>query len=223
MSKAETVYASSACMSASMPVDAVTRRGQETVRDGSTIASDRPQVAVGDARLRPEAGKVDDRDRRDLGPRAGRRRQRDDRQDGPRHGSSRADRGVDVVEQLAAVGCEERAQFCRVERGAAADPDEAVEPSARGLYGLLHGRLVRLPCDAVVDDRLDAGASERLLEALAEAGLVTKRSQTTNARVTPSCRRCSPVSDEAPGPKTTLPLANATVVAVPSVTAAPRR
>ena len=39
MSWADTVYASSACMSASMPVAAVTPGGHETVSAGSTIAS----------------------------------------------------------------------------------------------------------------------------------------------------------------------------------------
>ena len=48
---------------------------------------------------------------------------------------------------------------------------------------------------------------------------VTKRSQTTRARVTPSWRRCSPVSAEAPAPKTTRAALNATIVARASLTA----
>jgi hypothetical protein len=69
------------------------------------------------------------------------------------------------------VGGEEGAELRRVERGAAADTDEPVEASARRLPGLGHGRLVRLTGDSVVDHRLDARSTERLLEALAEARL----------------------------------------------------
>ena len=69
------------------------------------------------------------------------------------------------------MGREERAELRGVERGASADADEAVEATARSLHRLLHGRLVRLADDVVVDDRLDAGGAERLLDALAEAGL----------------------------------------------------
>ena len=50
---------------------------------------------------------------------------------GPGTGRAATDRGVDVVEQLAGVRREERAQLRGVERGAAADPDEAVVPLPR--------------------------------------------------------------------------------------------
>ena len=96
---------------------------------------------------------------------------RDDRQDRPGHRASCADRRVHVVEQLAAVGREERAELRRVERGAAADPDEAVEAVARGFRSLRDGRLVRLTDDPVVDHRLDSGVAEGLTEALVEPGL----------------------------------------------------
>src|SRR5262249_7146049 len=73
--------------------------------------------------------------------------------------------------QLAVVRGEERAQLRRVERRAAADPDDAVE----ALPGMLDRGgdrlLVRLASDAVVQRRLDAGLPERRLEPLAQPGL----------------------------------------------------
>ena len=154
-------------------VDAGRRRDARGTRHRQGRVDDRergPQVAMRDARLRPETGEVDDGHRRHLGSRAGCRRQGDDREDGSRHRAPRTDRGVHVVEQLAAVSREERAELRRVEGGAAADADESVEACARGFRRLLHGRLVRLPGDAVVDHRLDTVGTKRLLEALAEAG-----------------------------------------------------
>ena len=123
-----------------------------------------------DAGLRPEAGKVDDGHGRDLRPCPGGRRQRDDGQDRAGHGGAAADRGVDVVEQLAAVGREERAELRRVERRAAADAEEAVVALPRRRTGLGDRDLARLTGDAVVDGRFDAHGLERRLQALDEPG-----------------------------------------------------
>ena len=89
-------------------------------------------------------------------------------QDRAGHGRAAADRGVDVVEQLATVGREERAELRRVERGAAADAEEAVVALPRRRAGLRDRGLARLTGDAVVDGRLDAHGLERRLQALDE-------------------------------------------------------
>ena len=163
------MYASSAWSSASTPTDAVTPGGHDSGQGGVDDRERRPEVLVRDAGLRPEAREVDDRDRRDLGSRAARSSAAaTNGSSGPGTCLPRPIGGVDVVEQLALVRREERAELRRVERRAAADPDEAVEAVARRLDGLAHGALARLAGDAVVDDRLDAGRAERRLEALAE-------------------------------------------------------
>ena len=205
-----------------MPVAAVTPGGHETVSTGSTIASAGRRCWLRDARLRPEPGEVDDRDRRHLGARARCRRQRDDRKDGPGHRSACADRRVHVVEQVSLVGREERAQLRSVERGATSDPDEAVEASARRRDRLLHGRLAGLADDAVVDDRLDAGGTERGLDPLAEAGTgheaIADDERPRDSESAGGVTR----SAEAPAPKTTRAALKATIVALPSLMADPR-
>ena len=200
VSWADTVYASSACIER---VDAGRGRHARRARDGQRRVDDRErraEVPVRDAGLRPEAGEVDDRDRRDLGARAGGRGQRDEREDRPGHRRAAADRGVDVVEQLAAVGREERAELRRVERGAAADADEAVEALPRRLARLRDGALARLAGDAVVDGRLDAGLAATP-QALAETRLGHEGVADDERPGDAELARCSPVSSDAPAPK----------------------
>ena len=143
-------------MSASMPVDAVTPGGHETVRDGSTIASDgrrwRCEIPV----FVPRRGKSTTATVVTSDPVPDVVGSATTGRTGPGHRACRADRGVDVVEQLAAVGREERAELRRVERGAAADPDEAVEPSRAASPASATDASFGSPDDAVVDDRLDA-------------------------------------------------------------------
>ncbi len=108
-----------------------------------------------DARLRPESREVDDRDGGHLRARARGGRQRDERMERPRDRPARSDRWVDVVEQLAAVCREERAQLRGVKRRATADPDEAVEPVARCCRCFRNRILARLADEAVEEHGLN--------------------------------------------------------------------
>ena len=164
------MYASSAWSSASTPTDAVTPGGHVSVSSGSTIATDGRRYWCETPVFVPSRGKSITATVVTSDPVPDVVGTRDEGKHRPGNLPAAADRGVDEVEQLSVVRGEERAELRRVERRAAADPDEAVEAVAGRLDGLLNGGLARLAGDAVVDDRLDAGRAERRLEALPEPG-----------------------------------------------------
>ena len=110
-----------------MPIDAVTPGGHETVRAGSTIASAGRRCWCETPVFVPSRGKSTIATVVTSEPVPEVVGSATSGSTGPGTGRPRADRRVDVVEQLSLVRREERAELRGVERRAAADADEAVE------------------------------------------------------------------------------------------------
>ena len=144
---------------------------------------------------------VEDRDRRGLRPRAGGRRDGEQRHERARRLAAAADRRVDVVDDLAAVGGDEVGDLRGVEARAAADAHEAVEAARdRGVGRDLEGLVARLDADVREDVDVDAlGPSCATTRSVTPAA-TTPGSLQSIARVTPSRLSSQPASATAPGP-----------------------
>ena len=115
------VYASMACVRASMPLSAVTFGGHDTVSSGSTSATARPQVVAQHADLDVVVGVGEHRRGRHLGAGAGRRRHADQRQDRAGHPVV-----ADVVARRAAVREHDGGDLGQVHVAAAAEADHGI-------------------------------------------------------------------------------------------------
>ena len=113
-----------------------------------------------------------------------------------------ADRRVDVVHDRRRVGDDQVGDLRGVDRRAAADGHEPVDPGLeRDVGGVLERLDRRLHAGAVVDDDLDAlGLDRRSRRGRGARCAATPGSVTSSARRTPSRLSSQPASATAPGP-----------------------
>ena len=136
------------------------RERQQRVHDGERG----PQPDVADPGLDLGGEDVEDRDRRALRAGARRGRDRDERLQRALGRTAATNRAVDVIEQVTVVRRQQVHDLGGVDRRAAADGHDHVDPAggAGGVHGLAHRGVRRLHPDAVEHVGVDAGGAERL-------------------------------------------------------------
>ena len=185
-------------------------RGKRARVVGIDDAQRRLQIAMGDAGFRTFFDVVENRHAGRFAPRSGRRRNGDQRFERPRDGQALADRRVDEVEKVGIVRRIEIGRLGRVDRAAAPNGEERIEPAAAGKGSrLVKARVRRLNDDSIVNLEIDAGRlAATKAPSLPSACRGGPDRSAASVRRTPRSTRSSPTSRVIPVPNRRFEAAN---------------